>query len=227
MAFGDAAVKVDKSSSQFLQDHTEYHRMQCNFPTTCIHREKFVTFARLTTFSQLYPCGISLLRIASKKCKRLSEEYPFEQFWRWKPLEFTGERSHSGLEKSYQTKFCKFPQSMATQPRSLHCGRRHRAQFRWWEWHWHYRNWARWRRPSHLQCCDVHLLGPYMPKVLSSPFLFYPFLFSCLVKAKLYNQSKVNNDSTILNLLTSKNWSHGRKGPTFTKGHLFFVFADF
>ena len=105
------SIRSRQGRLQFLQDHTEYHRMQCNFRTTWRQSQtyfepllKFVTFARLTT------CGISLPRITVKTCKRLSEEKSrLNSFEDESRLNLQGKgairyllRNH---EKSHQTKF--------------------------------------------------------------------------------------------------------------------------
>ena len=135
--------------------------MQCNFRTTCIRKPvlKFVTFARLTTVPG-YPCGISLPRITVKTCKRLSEEKSrLNSFEDESRLNLQGKGAIRYLLRNLtKPNFW----SMATQPSSLHS---------------HHRNRGRWRRPSHLQCCDVRLWEPYTSNALSRPFLFYPFCF--------------------------------------------------
>ena len=86
-----------------------------------------MTFARLTTVPTRDSSTVNNI------------EQMQETFWRWKPLEFT-ERSHSAIEKNCQANFIQIS-SMPTQPKSLHC----------------HHNWAPWRRPSHLQCCNVRV----------------------------------------------------------------------
>ena len=211
-----ASMHHPRNFMQILQDHTEYHRMQCNFRTTCIRKPvlKFLTFARLTTVPMrdfTTEDNIEEMQEAFWRWK------PLKQFWRWKPLEFTGERSHSGLEKSYQTKLFHIVPNFLNQ----------------------------WRHSPGAFTAFITEIGRGGIKVTSNAVMFvsgnpthqrsfHVLFFSILFCFPVWSKRNyiINQRWTmiqrILNLFTSKNCRHGRKvGPNIHKRTSFLFFAEF